>query len=283
MTKPSISLLVVFTVLPTLFMAQSETGNLNYLVAFISLFGTYLASSSSGIFNHLIDWQIDAAMARTKKRPIPSGRVNRLVAFFLAVVLGVSSYLMLYAYTTPLAANIALFANFFYVVIYTLILKPRTPQNIVIGGAAGSVGPLIGWAAVTGTIEWPAWVLFMVIFLWTPPHFWALAIKYKDDYKKANIPMLPSVKGVKTTKNQIFIYTALLIPTVAALLYEQRASYIYGVISLGMTFYFAYLAFKLLNQDSEKKAMGVFYYSLLYIFGVFGSLTIDRVIFYFFS
>lgn len=280
MTKPSISILVVFTVIPTLFMAQSESGNLSFNIAFYSLLGTYLASSSAAIFNHLIDWQIDAAMVRTKKRPIPSGAVNRFTALVLAIILGITSYVMLFQNTTPLAANVALFANFFYVVVYTLILKPRTSQNIVIGGAAGAVGPLIGWAAVTGTIEWPAYVLFLVIFLWTPPHFWALAIKYREDYKKAKIPMLPSVKGVKTTKLQMFIYTVILIPTSLALLIDEKASYIYGTLSFLLSAYFCYLAFKLMKTDSDRKAMGVFYYSLIYIFGIFGSLTLDRVIFH---
>lgn len=288
MTKPSISLLVAFTVVPTLFMAAEEQGGVSFWVAFCAVFGTYLASSSAGIFNHIVDSDIDSTMDRTRKRPLPSGRVHRGVAGFVAVALGLGSYALLYTQTTPLAAHIGILANFFYVVIYTMILKRRTSQNIVIGGAAGSVGPLIGWAAVSGTIAWPAWVLFMVIFLWTPPHFWALAIKYKDDYSAAGVPMLPSVKGVRVTQRQIFYYTLALIPTVALLLIDNAASFVYALISIPLTLYFCYLGYKLLrtefaqgqgdNAAANRKAMEVFFFSLIYVFGVFGSLILDRAI-----
>lgn len=286
MTKPSISLLVAFTVVPTLFMAAEEQGGTTLWVAFCAVFGTYLASSSAGIFNHIVDSDIDSTMDRTRTRPLPSGRVHRGVAGFVATALGLGSYGLLYSQTTPLAAHIAILANFFYVVIYTMILKRRTSQNIVIGGAAGSVGPLIGWAAVSGTIAWPAWVLFMVIFLWTPPHFWALAIKYRDDYSAAGVPMLPSVKGVKVTQRQIFYYTLALIPTVALLLIDNTASFVYALFSLPLTLYFCYLGYKLLRteftaSDSDapnRTAMNVFFFSLIYVFGVFGSLIIDRAI-----
>lgn len=288
MTKPSISLLVAFTVVPTLFMAAEQQGGVSFWLAFCAVFGTYLASSSAGIFNHIVDSDIDSTMDRTRKRPLPSGRVHKGIATFVAVALGLGSYALLYTQTSPLAAHIALLANFFYVVIYTIILKRRTSQNIVIGGAAGSVGPLIGWAAVSGTIAWPAWVLFMVVFLWTPPHFWALAIKYKDDYSAAGVPMLPSVKGVKVTQKQIFYYTLALVPTVGLLLIDSAASYVYALISIPMTLYFCYLAYKLLrtefapkaadNEVPNRKAMEVFFFSLIYVFGVFGSLIIDRAI-----
>lgn len=286
MTKPSISLLVAFTVVPTLFMAAEEQGGTSLWIAFCAVFGTYLASSSAGIFNHIVDSDIDSTMDRTRTRPLPSGRVHRGIAAIVATTLGLGSYALLYTQTSPLAANIAILANFFYVVIYTMILKRRTSQNIVIGGAAGSVGPLIGWAAVSGTIAWPAWVLFMVIFLWTPPHFWALAIKYRDDYSAAGVPMLPSVKGVKVTQKQIFFYTLALIPTVGLLLIDNAASFVYALISIPLTLYFCYLGYKLLRTDFKtaddsipnRKAMEVFFFSLIYVFGVFGSLIIDRAI-----
>lgn len=288
MTKPSISLLVAFTVVPTLFMAAEQQGGVSFWVAFCAVFGTYIASSSAGIFNHIVDSDIDSTMDRTRKRPLPSGKVHRGIAAFVAVALGLGSYGLLYTQTTPLAAHIALFANFFYVVIYTMILKRRTSQNIVIGGAAGAVGPLIGWAAVSGTIAWPAWVLFMVVFLWTPPHFWALAIKYKDDYAAAGVPMLPSVKGIPTTQRQIFYYALALVPTVALLLLDGAASYVYALISIPLTLYFGYISFKLMrtefteraedNEAPNRKAMEVFLFSLVYVFGVFGSLIIDRAL-----
>lgn len=274
--KPTISMLVVVTVVPTLFMAESRLPS--FSVALAALVGTYLAAGSAAIFNHLVDSDIDGYMKRTRSRPIPSGKVSGSRAASFATVLGIVSFMILFHWTTPLAAWIALAANAFYVVIYTMFLKRRTVQNIVIGGAAGAVGPLIGWAAVNGTLEWPAWVLFAVIFLWTPPHFWALAIKYKDDYTKAKIPMLPSVKGVAVTRKQIFLYTLTLIPTVASLSFFGKAGWFYGISASALTLYFVWLAFKLLQTEENQRAMPLFYYSCFYLFGIFGVLTIDRLI-----
>lgn len=275
MMKPTISLLVVVTVVPTLFMA---TGTLpSFSVVFASLVGTYLASGSAAIFNHLVDSDVDQAMKRTRNRPLPTGRVQPYRAAVLATLLGIVSFVILYRWTTPLAAYLALAANFFYVLIYTVYLKRRTVQNIVIGGAAGAVGPLIGWAALTGELAWPAWVLFAIIFLWTPPHFWALAIKYKDDYALAQIPMMPSVKGLPTTRRQMFFYTLTLVPTVISLALFGAASWFYGVTALVLTAYFVWLAFRLMWSEENERAMPLFYYSCFYLFGIFGALTIDRL------
>ncbi len=279
MMKPTISMLVVVTVIPTLFMAQSRLPGFG--VAMAALIGTYLASGSAAMFNHLVDSDIDAHMKRTRSRPIPSGKVSASKAAALAATLGIVSFMILFYGTTPLAAWIALAANVFYVVIYTIYLKRRTVQNIVIGGAAGAVGPLIGWAAVTGTLAWPAWVLFAVIFLWTPPHFWALAIKYKDDYAKANIPMLPAVKGLPVTRRQIFAYTLTLIPVVVSLSVFGAAGWFYGIVASALTLYFVWLAFVLMRTEENQRAMPLFYYSCFYLFGVFGALTIDRLLFIF--
>ncbi len=276
MTKPTISLLVVVTCVPTLFMASSTLPSVFLISA--TLFGTFLASASASIFNHLVDSDIDVQMKRTKLRPIPSGRVSSTKAAVLAIALGILSFLILFFFASPLAAWIALAANAFYVLGYTVVLKRRTVQNIVIGGAAGAVGPLIGWAAVQGSLAWPAWVLFAVIFLWTPPHFWALAIKYKDDYAKAGVPMLPAVKGLEVTRRQIFLYTLSLVPPIVALFVYNAAGWVYFSISLLLTLYFIWLAFVLYKSRENNRAMPLFYYSCFYLFGVFGALAIDKLL-----
>lgn len=276
LTKPTISLLVVVTIVPTLLLAAKGLPSIKVAVA--ALVGTYLASASASVFNHLLDADLDAVMNRTRGRPVPSGQVPGGAAFAFGAVLGVASLLILYAFATPLAAAVAFAANAFYVLVYTLCLKRHTDQNIVIGGAAGSVGPLIGWAAVTGDIGWPAWILFAVIFLWTPPHFWSLAIKYKRDYALAKIPMLPVSRGDETTRRQIFGYTLTLLPPIIALYAFGAAGLVYLVLSLGATLYFCWKAWSLWRARDNGLAMPVFHYSCLYLFGVFGSLTIDRLL-----
>ena len=276
MTKPTIGLLVVVTAVPTLFMAGA--GFPGWGIVFAALVGTYLASSSAGVFNHLVDSDIDSVMDRTNRRPLPSGKVNKAVAGGFAAVLGIVSFLLLYYFASPLAAIIAVLANVFYVVGYTIYLKRRTVQNIVIGGAAGAVGPLIGWSAVSGDLGWPAWILFLIIFFWTPPHFWALAIKYKDDYARAKIPMLPSVKGDEVTRKNILVYTLLLIPVVYSLYHYEFAGLTFVIASMLFTLYFAFLAFRLFLSRKNKLAMPLFYYSCIYLFAIFGALTIDRLV-----
>ena len=269
-------MLVVITCVPTLFMAGTNLPSLQLIA--ITLIGTFLASGSASIFNHLVDSDIDQQMKRTRQRPIPAGKVSLPRAAGFGATLGVLSFVLLYKFATPLAAWIALAANAFYVLVYTMFLKRRTVQNIVIGGAAGAVGPLIGWAAITGTVGWPAWVLFLIIFLWTPPHFWALAIKYKDDYAKVGVPMLPSVKGVEVTRLQIFLYTLTLIPAVASLFWFGAAGWTYFSLSMILTLYFVWLAFKLYSTRENQRCMPLFYYSCFYLFGVFGALTLDKLL-----
>ncbi|MCX6117172.1 MAG: heme o synthase [Proteobacteria bacterium] len=274
LTKPTISLLVVVTVVPAILMAAPIA--LPSMILFTAvLIGTWLASSSAAIFNHLVDSDIDQQMVRTSRRPVASGRISNTKAAGFAIVLGALSFGILWKFATLNSALIAVAANFFYVVVYTAYLKRRTVQNIVIGGAAGAVGPLIGWAAIDGTVGWPAWVLFAVIFMWTPPHFWALALKYKDDYAKAKVPMMPCVKGDASTKLQMFLYTLTLIPLVVSLYWFGHAGLIYLVPSLLLTLYFSYLAGRLYFSGTNQLAMPLFHYSCLYLFGIFGSLMID--------
>jgi len=226
----------------------------------------------------LVDADIDRHMTRTYKRPVASGRVVQRNAILFASTLGILSVVILGVYTTWLAAAVAVAANAFYVLFYTWYLKRRTVQNIVIGGAAGAVGPLIGWASVEPTIGLPAWILFAIIFLWTPPHFWALAMKYKDDYAAAGIPMMPVVRGEESTRKQMFWYAASLIPVVASLTFMGVAGWIYFVIAMAFTLYFVWLAGKFMVTRDSKLAMPLFHYSCLYLFGVFGGLMLDRLI-----
>lgn len=277
LTKPTISLLVVVTVVPGLLLATPNSiPSMNLILA--ALIGTWLASSSAAVFNHLVDADIDQQMVRTRKRPVASGRVPNTSAALFAVILGLISFVMLWVLTTPTAALVALAANAFYVLFYTMYLKRRTVQNIVIGGAAGAVGPLIGWAAVDGQMPWPAWVLFAVIFMWTPPHFWALALKYKDDYAAAGVPMMPVVYGDETTRRQMFYYTLGLIPLIASLSVFGVAGMIYLIPSLGLTLYFAWLAWRLMRSRTNHLAMPLFHYSCLYLFGIFGALMADALL-----
>jgi protoheme IX farnesyltransferase len=227
------------------------------------------------VFNHLLDADVDELMNRTKGRPMPARRVSQSSALIFGTALGAISLAILCAWTTPLAAVVALLANAFYVLVYTWFLKRRTDQNIVIGGAAGAVGPLIGWAAVSGSIDWPAWILFTVIFLWTPPHFWALALKYQKDYAAAGIPMLPVTRGEETTRRHIFLYTLTLFPPITALYGYGQVGLLYLAPSLAATLWFAWLAWKLWRDHSNAHAMPVFHYSCLYLFIIFGSLTVD--------
>jgi protoheme IX farnesyltransferase len=276
LTKPTISLLVVVTVIPGLLLASESIPSMRTILA--ALMGTWLASSSAAVFNHFVDSNIDQQMARTKRRPVASGRVQTSTALVFGTVLGLLSIAVLAWFTTIEAAVIAVAANVFYVVVYTMYLKPRTVQNIVIGGAAGAVGPLIGWAAVDGSLGWPAWVLFAVIFMWTPPHFWALAIKYKDDYRAAGIPMMPVVRGDDVTRRQMFWYSLSLVPLVASLYWFGAAGWIYLLVSMSLTLVFVWLAWKLWRTKDNRHAMPLFHYSCLYLFGVFGALMADLLL-----
>ncbi len=276
LTKPTISLLVVVTVVPAMLFTAS--GLPSVTTALAALVGTFLASASAAVFNHLLDADLDMVMNRTSKRPMPSGKVTNTNAFIFGLTLGILSTSILLAYTTPLAAIVAIAANLFYVLIYTYGLKRNTDQNIVIGGAAGAVGPLIGWAAVTGELSWQAWILFLIIFLWTPPHFWALAIKYRDDYAAANVPMLPVTRGFEVTRRHIFLYTLTLVPAVASLYVSNDAGLVYLIGAMGATIYFVYKAWQLYRDHHNEKAMAVFHYSCLYLFIVFGALTLDRLV-----
>jgi protoheme IX farnesyltransferase len=283
LTKPTISMLVVVTAVPAMLMpAMRGTGEIgaSLPVALATLLGTWLASASASVFNHLLDHDVDMNMMRTRGRPLPSGRISNQKAFWFATFLGVTSWFVLNEYASPVSAWTAVAANAFYVLIYTAFLKRRTVQNIVIGGAAGAVGPLIGWAACTNDLglvsAWPAWALFAVIFLWTPPHFWALAIKYKADYAAAHIPMMPVVRGDAVTRWQMLLYTVSLVPAVGSLYWFGAAGLVYMIPSMLLTLLFVRYAWRLWLTGENSLAMPLFHYSCFYLFGIFGSLTADR-------
>lgn len=276
LTKPTITLLVVVTVIPSLFIASSTLPD--QMTALAAIFGAMLASASAAVFNQIIEQNIDQTMERTQNRSLVSGKVNKFPAIVFGTILGLAAVYILLRWTNLYTLYAAIGGHIFYVVIYTLILKPRTVQNIVIGGAAGAVGPLIGWAAATGTYAWPAWVLFSVIFLWTPPHFWALALKYKDDYAQAGIPMYPVVHGDHKTRKMMFLYTLPLLPAVASIYLHPPVGLFYLLLATGFTLKFIIDAWKIYRSESNDKVMPFFYYSCFYTFGVFGALMLDQLV-----
>ena len=240
--------------------------------------GGALAAGSAGAFNCVIDRDIDRLMARTMTRPVATGRISVAAGFAFATALGIASFALLYFFVNPLAAWLSLAGNAYYVVIYTLWLKRTTTLNIVIGGAAGAVPPLVGWAAVTHAIGGPALGLFALIFLWTPPHFWALALMANTDYHKANVPMLPNVRGAERTKKEIFIYTLVLVAMSLALTPLGVMGLWYFVPAAILGAVFIWDAWKMLSGPTKPLARVLFKYSLLYLALMCAAMVLDRVI-----
>ncbi len=277
LTKPRIIVLLLITTLAAMVMAARGLPPL--ALTFWTLAGGALAAASAGAYNCVFDTDIDAKMRRTQGRPLPRGAIepNRALAF--AMVLGAVSFLMLYYLANPLAAWLSLGGNAFYVFVYTMWLKRSTPQNIVIGGAAGSIPPLVGWAAVTGTLGPPALALAVLIFLWTPPHFWALALMTETDYDKAGIPMLPNVHGVRRTKREMLIYTIVLFVFCIALVPLHVMGPIFLAAAVIAGGWFLFDAIRVLRHDGQAYARGMFKFSLLYLALMCLAAVIDRVVF----
>ena len=277
--KPRVMYLVIFTAIIGMLMAP---GSINPFLGFVAILCISIGAGASGALNMWYDADIDAVMDRTAKRPIPDGRVIASEAFSFGIVLSLFSVAVLGLLVNWLSAFLLAFTIFFYAVIYTMWLKRSTPQNIVIGGAAGAFPPMIGWAAVTGSVTIESFVLFAIIFLWTPPHFWALALWRLKDYDNAGIPMMPNVKGESSTRNQIFAYSLPLaicgvLPTLLGF-----ASLYYGVFAAVLGVYFAYLAFMVWKEGTsennfahEKKLFG---FSIFYLFAIFAALGIDAIV-----
>jgi protoheme IX farnesyltransferase len=276
LTKPRIVELLLVTTVPTMFIAERGVPS-PWLVA-ATLFGGALSAASANVINCYLDRDIDALMRRTARRPLPAHRVEPGDALRFGLVLGVAGFAWLWATVNLLSAVLATAAILFYVFVYTLGLKRRSTQNIVIGGAAGAVPVLVGWSAVTGRVELPALVLFAIIFYWTPPHFWALALRYKDDYAAAGVPMLPVVRGATETSTQILYYTVLLV-TVTLLLYpagRMGAIYLASAVALGAAFIWRALG---LRRDlSSKRAIRLFSFSNRYLALLFLAMAVDAVV-----
>ncbi|MBN9264385.1 MAG: heme o synthase [Hyphomicrobium sp.] len=276
--KPRVMSLVIFTALVGLVVAP---GPLHPALAAIALLAIAVGAGASGALNMWYDADIDACMARTVGRPIPRGRVTPEEAFSFGMVLSIGSVLTLGVLVNWVAGALLALTIAFYVVVYTMWLKRRTPQNIVIGGAAGAFPPMIGWAAVTGGISIESILMFAIIFMWTPPHFWALALFRAGDYERAGVPMLPVVAGEKETRRQIVIYSALLVPLAVAPAFIGLGGIAYGIISTVLGAIFLSLALALWRADEEAKriqiAKRLFGFSILYLFGLFAVLLVERL------
>ena len=278
--KPRVMSLVVFTTLAGMYLAAagSDPSVKTLLLHAISLFAIAAGAGASGAINQWYDRDIDAVMSRTAGRPIPSGRVESGEALALGLVISVLSVLMLSLSANLLAGGLLGFTIFFYAVIYSVWLKRRTAQNIVIGGAAGALPPMVGWAAVTGTVTIESILLFAIIFIWTPPHFWALALVKNDDYQRANVPMLPVVAGAAETKHQIVIYSVILAPLGVMPTIIGMSSVYYGIGAALLGAGFLWGAIKLRRADDLAPAMPLFKYSLTYLTVLFLGLILDKFV-----
>ena len=276
--KPRIMYLLLITTAAAMVMAARGVPPLA-LLSWTLLAGA-LAAMSAGTLNCVYDADVDRLMRRTASRPIPDGRISVLAATTHACVMGVLSFAIFYFRVNHLAAWLSLAGNVYYVVLYTMLLKRKTPQNIVIGGAAGSIPPLVGWAAVTNSIGGPAIGLFAIIFLWTPPHFWSLALMTETDYHKANIPMLPNVFGAQRTRREILWYTIALTAASIALYYPLRVmGPIYCAAAAVLGGIFLYQAVRVLRDDTKACARSMFLYSLVYLALICAFMVIDRIVF----
>lgn len=277
LTKPRIIPLLLITTAGSMWIAAK--GQIDPLLLLVTLAGGTLAAGSAQTLNCIYDRDIDYAMERTRHRPLPSGKVQSRDALIFAIALGLLSFTLLAVFANLLSAVLAMSGIVFYVGIYTHLLKRHTAQNIVIGGAAGAVPALVGWAAVTGTLSWAAWVIFGIVFLWTPPHFWALALMIRDDYAKVGVPMLPVVAGEVTTTRQIWLYTLILIPSTFLLIYPlQVTGAVYGFIALILGSIFIKKAWALLQSPDDKQiARSLFLYSILYMMLLCAGMVVDSL------
>jgi heme o synthase len=271
MTKPKVQSLLLFTTVTTMYVAGDPSLG---LVALTCLGGA-LSAGGAGAINHALDRDLDRVMKRTADRPVASGRVSVRAALAYGVVLGIASFVLLALAVNPLAAALSLSGLLGYVFVYTVWLKRRTPQNIVIGGAAGAVPPLVAWAAVTGELTGTPVYLFAIVFFWTPPHFWALSLLMKDEYARAGVPMLPVVRGEKETRRQILLYTILLyavsqLPFCAG---AFGATYLVCSVLLGAAF--IYGAYRLTRNPSRRTALRLYLFSLAYLALLFGAMVAD--------
>jgi len=274
--KLKVVALIVFTAMVGMFLATSPPGMVPWDVLLLGNLGIGMAASAAAAINHVLDAREDARMARTRQRPLPQGDISERQALVFAILLGALSMVILVVFTNSLTAILTFLSLVGYAVVYTMYLKRATPQNIVIGGAAGAAPPVLGGVALTGTVDPHALLLFLIIFIWTPPHFWALAIHRREEYAKVDIPMLPVTHGVPFTRLQILLYTVMLI-IVSVLPFVFKMSgpfYLAGALILGGGF--LYYAVLLMKGNDESIAMKTFGYSIWYLMAMFTVLLIDH-------
>ena len=277
--KPRVMSLVIFTCAVGLLTAPTMVSTQD---AIIGILLVSMGAGAAGALNMWYESDLDALMSRTCLRPIPTGKVNKNQALIFGITLSVISVVALDYFTNRVSAGILLFTIIFYVLIYTIWLKKRTSQNIVIGGAAGALPPVIGWTIATGSLSLEPLVFFLIIFFWTPSHFWALSLYKSEDYKKANIPMLPLTNGIESTKVNIFVYSLIMLPVIIFPYVINFVGLVFLIPSLFLTVYYNYLCFDLYkfkkNKFSAKKAKSIFGYSILYLFLVFVLFLIDKIL-----
>ena len=274
LTKPKVSLLIVFTALVGMVLASPGMVPLPALI--FGTLGIAMASGSAAAFNHVVDRRIDEQMARTRRRPLPTGHLLKRQAVIFASLLGLGSMFVLWPTVGALTAVLTFCSLIGYAIVYTMWLKRATPQNIVIGGAAGAAPPVLGWAAVTHTIDPHALLLFLIIFTWTPPHFWALAIARRDDYAKAGIPMLPVTHGIPYTRLQIVLYTILLVLSTLLPVLTGMSGLIYLVAATALNGRFLYFVFALRRGAKPDLPMRTFKFSITYLMLLFAALIVDH-------
>ena len=275
--KPRVMSLSIFTSIVGMIIAP---GSLDLLTSSLVILAITIGSGASGALNMWYERDTDALMARTKDRVLPLKRISPMGALVYGVVLAMFSVLLLYYVSNLLAASLLALTIFYYIFVYTIWLKKRTPQNIVIGGAAGAFPPLIGWASVSGSLSLEILLLFLLIFLWTPPHFWALALYQSDDYKKAGIPMMPIVVGDKKTVTMIILYSFTLLPVTMMMSYYYSIFFTISSAILGISFIYLALNLRTFLGEGQmfvKKAQTLFYFSIIYLFNIFAILLIDNL------
>jgi protoheme IX farnesyltransferase len=274
LTKPRITLLVLVTTFTGMWLASA--GALALELVFLTLVGTGLASASSGVLNNYTDREIDKYMARTRNRALPAGRMDAQLALWFGLLLGLTAFVILFIAVNPLTAWLAVGTIFFYVAIYTVWLKRSSPLCTEVGGVAGALPPVIGWAAVTGEIGWPALVLFLIMFLWQPPHFWALALLRADEYRRAGLPMLPVTHGVGVTKIRMLIYTVALLPATAAMYWLHLVGLAYLIVALGLGLAYLGLTIDFVRKPvTQQGARRLFGFSITYLLILFTTIFVN--------
>ncbi|PKB70436.1 MAG: protoheme IX farnesyltransferase [SAR202 cluster bacterium Io17-Chloro-G6] len=275
LTKPPIISLLLITAIGGMFLAAEGIPSLQSLA--LVCVGGALGAGGANAINHFLDQDIDALMSRTLRRPVAGNRITPISALAFGIALNIAAFFVLAYWVNLLSASLTLAASLFYLVVYTGWLKRNTPQNIVIGGAAGSIPPVVGWAAVTGGIELPALYLFTIVFFWTPPHFWALALLIQNDYQKAGVPMLPVVAGEERTTQNIFIYSLALVALTLLFALTDAVGLVYLASAAALGAMFIVLAWKLRREQAIRKAKHLYLYSLLYLALLFAVMLADGV------